>query len=525
MEDSLRIVGEYGIYQINIKLILFGCAFLSNIYLIQLDIMLKNPNLVIIENDSFQKNISYIFDAKFCDKNKYKIEIDKNTILKNWNYNFGFFCENEWYLNSIYFSVLIGTFFGLLFFSPIPDRIGREKVLKYSMIFSCFLHLNFLFCLNAFHLILINFLGSINSFIFITSIVCISEFLPHESNGFIIGIINLVYLIYPIILYVFLTLFNNWKPFFFFTALFNIFLAYYTFHNFLESPHWLFSIGQKIKCLSVLDRIALYNGTLNRWNEYQRIHIEDANRFGRPSTNFTKLFNFELDSGEIESDYKGIKIYDIFTFKSQKFILILISIIIFFNSVFSGGILLVIKYKENYSGFFFNDLSVLKLIWTTGIVAGMISGYFSDILGRKIIIIFGGLLGSIGFFIYIENDSEIFLDITLFCSQGINTILLIYIPENISTPIRNTLCSWFYLEFIIIKIGMEFSYKYFNKDIFNYCVILSGFLIGFCLLYMKETLNENIQDIIPELKEKIETFENLNLKSFHSTEYPSFLIT
>ena len=128
MEDSLRIVGEYGTYQINIKLILFGCAFLSNIYLIQLDIMLKNPDLVIIENDSFQKNISYIFDAKFCDKNKYKIEIDKNTILKNWNYNFGFFCENEWYLNSIYFSVLIGTFFGLLFFSPIPDRIGRGKV-------------------------------------------------------------------------------------------------------------------------------------------------------------------------------------------------------------------------------------------------------------------------------------------------------------------------------------------------------------------------------------------------------------
>ena len=155
----------------------------------------------------------------------------------------------------------------------------------------------------------------------------------------------------------------------------------------------------------------------------------------------------------------------------------------------------------------------------------MISGYFSDILGRKIIIIFGGLLGSIGFFIYIENGSEIFLDISFFCSQGINTILLIYIPENISTPIRNTLCGWFYLEFIIIKIGMEFSYKYFNKDIFNYCVILSGFLIGFCLLYMKETLNENIQDIIPELKEKIETFENLNLKSFHSTEYPSFLIT
>ena len=42
---------------------------------------------------------------------------------------------------------------------------------------------------------------------------------------------------------------------------------------------------------------------------------------------------------------------------------------------------------------------------------------------------------------------------------------------------------------------------------------------------MKETLDENIPDIIPELKDKIETLENLNMRSFNSTEYPSFLIS
>ena len=66
------------------------------------------------------------------------------------------------------------------------------------------------------------------------------------------------------------------------------------------------------------------------------------------------------------------------------------------------------------------------------------------------------------------------------------------------------------------------TYKYIPKDILNYLIVLSGFFIGFCLLYMKETLNENVLDVIPELKDKIEMLENLNMRSFHSTEYPSF---
>ena len=95
----------------------------------------------------------------------------------------------------------------------------------------------------------------------------------------------------------------------------------------------------------------------------------------------------------------------------------------------------------------------------------------------------------------------------------------------ISTPIRNTLCGWFYLEYKIISIILEMTYKHINKEFLNYLIVLAGFLTGFCVLYMKETLEENIPDIIPELKDKIETLENLNMRSFNSTEYPSFLIS
>ena len=158
----------------------------------------------------------------------------------------------------------------------------------------------------------------------------------------------------------------------------------------------------------------------------------------------------------------------------------------------------------------FENIHTLIQINIFRIIIGIFSGYFCGILGRKPLIIFGSILGTIGFFIYGESGSEIFLIISIFCSQGINTILLIYIPENIATPIRNTLCGWYYLEYKLIQFCMEISYKYMNKDVFNYMVILSGLLVGCCLIYMKETLNKKIQDIIPELKDKIEFLENFN---------------
>ncbi len=103
MEESLRVVGEYGTYQSHIKIILLGCAFLTNIYSIQIDIMLHFPNFIISQNNITMNNITKEYNNKYCDKDKYKINIDENTEIKNWNYNYGFFCENENYLYYIYF--------------------------------------------------------------------------------------------------------------------------------------------------------------------------------------------------------------------------------------------------------------------------------------------------------------------------------------------------------------------------------------------------------------------------------------
>lgn len=532
MEGSLKVVGEYGNYQNHIKVILLICAFLTDIYASQLGLMLKLPKLKIIEKSNINTKNKINFtsfdillflnltniDKHYCDKNKYLIEIKNSTSLKNWNFDFGFFCENEWYIFMIITSLIIGTIFGFVFLSPLPDRVGREKIFKYSMIFNAFLHFNLFFCLNSFHLILINFFGGLNSFIYFVSVIFITEYLPIESNGINIGIFNTMNPLYGIILYLFLKFFNNWRILFFFTSIINIFFAGYTWKYFLESPRWLYSIGQKVKCLSILDKISLYNGTLTRWNEYQKINIENANRFGRASTNFTKLFNFELDHGEIEQENKGINIYDIFHFKSQINIIIKLTILCFMSSFNLNGILLILfKNSHDYINSFIYILFIK-------IIIGILVGYICDIIGRKPIIMFGGLLGSICYYVFTEINSDIFKNISLICFQAINIILFIYIPENIPTPIRSTLSGWIFLIYKLSPLFLELFYKCVKKEIFNSCIMFSGVFGGICVLFMKETLGKNINDIIPELKDKIESLEQYNLKSFHSTEYPSFLM-
>lgn len=533
MEDSLKIVGEYGNYQNHIKIILLSCAFLTDIYSLQIGLMLKLPKIKIIEKNLLKNNEKIYntpsldmflyfnltnIDKQYCDKKKYLIEIDNSTSLKNWNYNFMYFCENSWYNIIIIISLILGTIFGFIFLSPLADRIGREKIFKYSMILSSFLHLNLFFCLNSFHLILINFVGGLNSFIYALSILCIIEYLPIESNGINIGIFNAMNPLYGIFLYLCLYKYDNWRNIFFITSIINIFFAGYCWKHFLESPRWLYSIGEKIKCLSTLDKISLYNRTLIEWNKYQKMNIENANRFGRASTNFTKLFNFEMDHGELDQEPKGISINDIFHFKSQIKIIAIISILCFISSFNLNGILILLFINNND----YEHIFILNLLLK--IIIGVIAGYLCDNFGRKPIIMFGGLIGSICYYIFTENNSDFFLLISLICFQAIIVVLFIFIPENIPTPIRSTLNGWIFLIYKISPLFLELFYKVSNKEVFNYSIIISGLLVGLFALMAKETLETTIPDIIPELKDKIESFEKFNLKSFHSTEYPSFLI-
>ena len=86
MEDSLKIIGEYGIYQNQIKVILLSCVFFTNIFSFQIGLMLDLPKLNIIEKKQIIVNNSVSFNlfllsnitkisSQYCNENKYIFSI------------------------------------------------------------------------------------------------------------------------------------------------------------------------------------------------------------------------------------------------------------------------------------------------------------------------------------------------------------------------------------------------------------------------------------------------------------------
>ena len=59
-----------------------------------------------------------------------------------------------------------------------------------------------------------------------------------------------------------------WKIFFSFISILHFITIYLCLKYFEESPRWLISKGRYDKCIEVLNKISIINGTEKNWNEY-----------------------------------------------------------------------------------------------------------------------------------------------------------------------------------------------------------------------------------------------------------------
>ena len=508
MEESLKIIGENNNFQFYLKIILFSCAFLTDIYSMQIPFMLNSYNLISINN------ITDINLTDYCnnDNNISTKTLNYNTtttndplslsIIKNWIFSFNLYCENQKYILIIQISIIIGNILGLLIISPLPDKYGREKFLKYSLIINLILHLNLLFILNIYHLIIINFLGGVNSYIYVLSFVLIAEYLPSNKTGLNIGIFNSMSNIFGIFLILIIKIFKYWRSIYVVTIIINIYLIKYFFKYILESPRWLLSTGQKIKCFSVLDKIAVYNGNLTNWNDYQKEQLELNNKFGKKSTNsenFENLFCFDFGSSDFIKLYSICEIWKIKKMEIIKFFMMWF--LISWN--YYGGILNLFKFYNKKNCSYFEKISFIFLIM---IFSNIISGFLSDKFGRKLILFLASIIGIIGFICYFFNIFEklklVFLSISVFCFCSSNNIFFIYTVESIQIPIRNTICGWVFTSTKFAKIFIYVFFNYLSDNITGYFFIVFSFIILIkVIFYMNETLGSTLPNII-QLEER-----------------------
>ena len=281
---------------------------------------------------------------------------------------------------------------------------------------------------------------------------------------------------------------NNWRYLYLITFLIHCYYTYITYKYFIESPRWLYSIGEKEKCMHALTEIAICNGNEDEWNIFR------AN-----NTHF-----FEKENSPISENNKNYSIFKILQFKSQRNTFIKITIIMICASYNYFGIILNLgKMKGN---FYLNSIHA----FLGELVAELLSGKLADKYGRIKIFLLSCIIGTLGYILYLLSPlyKFFFIFIAMIGYSSIFNIICIYTPEIYPTKIRNIAFSYSTfiskLSPICVPILTDLM-----PNLIDYSFIMCGIIAGIIGLNLEETLGKTLIDIIPEEEEEI---ENLKMK-------------
>jgi MFS family permease len=500
MDKIFEVVGLEGSYQTTLLIINWLTGVLPCVYSLQIPFLTKHPSFFVkkLKSENPNKIYEMDFSDELCNSSLYQITKNPKKSINNWSYTFDLYCERESY-NTIMTSIIfVGGMIGTLFILPLPDKYGRAKILKLVTLISLILHFNLLFSSGPIHLILINFIGGIFSQIFALGYALFTEFFPKSKNGLLIGIYNAIYPFSGVLFCIYFILANNWRLLYLITSIIHCYYTYITFKYFIESPRWYHSVGDKEKCLESLTELAIYNGTIDGWNIFQKKNPDLINKIGTP---FLEKEITENNSNS-EALKKNYNIFQILKFKSQRnifFKLTIISVNCSYN--YYGIILNLGKMKGN---FYLNSI----FAFLGEFVSELVTGELADKFGRITVFLWCCAIGTLGYLLYLLSPSFkfLFVFIAMIGYSGIFNTVAIYAPEIYPTKIRNITYS--YSSFIsrLSPICVPILTQA-MPNLINLSFLMSGIIAGLIGLTLEETLGKKIMDNIPEEEE-----ENENLR-------------
>ena len=499
MDKILETVGLEGAYQNTLFIINLLTGFLPCIYTFQVPFLTKPPSFFVqkLKSDDPNKIYELEYNKELCDSTLYKIIKNPSKSIINWAYTYELYCEKEIFVTTITSIIFIGTMIGTLFLGPVIDKYGRSITLKICVSISLILHLNLLFCLGPFHLIIINFIGGLFFSIYSMGYSLFTEFFLKSKNGILIGIYNSIYPFAGILFCFFFIVSYNWRILYLITSTIHFYYTYIVFKYFLESPRWLHSVGNKEGCLETLTQLAIYNGRQEQWLDFKNKNKHIINKIGTPF--LEKEENNECNEENLKKNYN---IFQILQFKSQRYIFIKLSITSILCSYNYYGIILNLgKMKGN---FYLNSI----FAFLGEFICELISGKLADKYGRISIFLYSCFLGTLGYILYIISPyfKFIFVFIAMIGFGGIFNSLSIYMPEIYPTKIRNITYS--YTSFIsrISPISVPILSQNF-PNLIDYSFILSAVINGLIGMTLEETLGKKLLDIIPEEEEEKENLK------------------
>ena len=274
MDQAYHAIGENGPFQkITILIVSLG-ALLATIYPLSYSYLTKLPSFFCHDNSSPN---STIYECKctkdLCNSNIEMVKNPKKSVI-NWAYDFDLYCSRDYYNDIISSSFFIGAIIGSTTLATLPDKYGRQKIFQILLCLSCFLHFNMFLIQGPFHMIIIFFFGGFFSFVYGMCFCIVSEYLPSSISGTVMGIVNALYPSGGIIIGVFFMYINQWRMLYFLLFILHLGITYLTLRYFTESPIWLNAKGRKDECIQTLEKIAILNGQIPSWEDYQKSNLD-----------------------------------------------------------------------------------------------------------------------------------------------------------------------------------------------------------------------------------------------------------
>ena len=207
-------------------------------------------------------------ETDLCKNNLFEYKKIPEQSLNNWAYDFDLYCENSHIPPIMATSFYLGGLLSSIVLGPIPDKYGRENIYKILLVISLILHLNILFTLGPWHLVIINFLMGLVSFAYSMSTIIITEYLDRNTAGIIMSMNNAIFPVTGILMSIYFIFVNNWHLLIFISCIFSLIAVYISLKYFVESPRWLNSKNRFLETLDTLMKMAKINDNEKKFQKF-----------------------------------------------------------------------------------------------------------------------------------------------------------------------------------------------------------------------------------------------------------------
>ena len=494
MIDKINSVIGIGKFHKLLIFSLINCSFLTCIISLSFSYLTKQPQFLCRENSEQNYTKCEFQEDKFCSEetNSFEYIKDKSNSLDNWSYNFDLYCSNKKYIVLIGSGFFIGALFGCVVITPLPDKYGRQIILKLFLSFSCILHFLILTSFNPFLLSIICITSGFVSAIYGNFSLYVAEYIPKENSAITMSFIDAVYPFMGFLEALYFLTINSWRILFLFTTILHIISTFFVLKYLPESPKWLYSKGKVKEAIDIMKQIATINGKEREVETFLNLNREELD-----NNNEEQEDNKENnDTNNNNKSYNIISI--IIKYPSQRLIIFILSLTFFCASFCFYGIILSL---ENMKGNFYLNAF---LSFFGEMTAELLSGYLSGIYGRTIILKLGGIVGALGFLgnqLCPYSLKSILLLVAMMGYSSTFNVLYIYSPEIIPSSIRSTVSGALYF----CGMGAPSFVPFFKAIIpgtFEILFIVFGFVYSLACMKLPETLGKNINDELPEERQE-----------------------